>query len=755
MEQFEHRASLSRSKGRKSWCVIFKHPLRTTTSGRPGLRVRRGLGTTDENEAQGLVDQLNEIIDNKSMWTPAAKETAERKYDNRIVAAFFDKLIPGIHDSRIIRDQILPLPSKEDEYLRILFLGTTGSGKTTVLRQLIGTHPTKERFPSISPAKTTVSDTEIFTTPGPFVSVITFLQKDTVRHYIEECIMTAVMEHVNGEPTIKVAKRFLEHTDQRFRLSYLLGSIQILSQDETDDELSDDMEEEKEEGNGELFLSEDAIGKLSENLQSYISRIQILAVSSKKKLIQDLNVAEEEATKAWDDFQELLEYQILEQEEFHQLVDDIIDDVEYKFKHIEKGTLTFGPDDWPSHWFFESEDREEFIRAVNRFSSNYAPNFGRLLTPLVDGMRVSGPFKPIWWEGQEYPKVVLLDGEGLGHTYESVSSISTTATKRYDESDVILLVDNAAQPMQAPPITVLKSLVSSGHESKLVIAFTHFDELKGDNLPDTSAKKSHVLYSLDGAIAGVTKRLGRSAEMALKKATSDRVFFLSNTQKRLSPKARLTISEFKKLIACTERVGNPEWAEEATPIYDIANLVLCIQKATQDFHHPWMARIGLKSNHNVKKEHWARIKALTRRLGVLGKNEYQELMPVADLITSLSEHLSMFLSEPIKWRPSNPDEDSKREAIDRVEREVFKLLHVFSSDRLFLNKVKEWSHAYSAHRGHGSTINRAQDIRNIYERAAPIPGEIPSRDASEFLSEVRRLVKDAIKNGGGGMMVEG
>lgn len=558
------------------------------------------------------------------------------------------------------------------------------------------------------------------------------------------------MEHVDGEPTSKVAKRLLEHKDHRFRLSYILGSMQLLSHVSNENELSDeDEDEEDEEEFGEVLLTDEDRDRLSERLRSYIERIQNLADSSKEDLIDDLDMSEEEATKDWEDFQELLEYKLLNEEKFHQVVDELIDDIEARFKYVEKGAIELGKDGWPSHWMFETEDREEFIPTVNRFASNYARNFGRLLTPLVDGMRVSGPFEPSWWDSQEGPKYVLLDGEGLGHTSESASSISTATTKRYEETDVILLVDNAAQPMQAPPLAVLRSLVASGHESKLITCFTHFDELKGDNLPNTSAKKAHIHYAVDGAIAGISKILGRSAETALKQATSGRVFFLSNIQNRLSPKARLTRSELLKLLECIEKIANPEFAEEATPIYDVANLVLSIQKATQEFHLPWRARLGLQSHPEFRKEHWARIKALSRRLGVLGEDQYHTLRPVADLIARLSERLSLFLSEPLRWRPANPTEDSKREAIDRVEREVFKLLHQFTSDRLFISKVSQWNHAYHAHRGAGSTVHRAYDIRDIYNSAAPIPGEIPTPDANQFLADVQQLVKKSIKEGGG------
>lgn len=747
------KASLNRSKGRSSWCVIFRHPLLLTSNDRPGKRVRRGLGTSDDSEAQKLVNQLNEILKDEAMWSPPAKQTAERKYDKRIVSAFYDNLTPALHDSRKIRDRFLPLPAKNNGHKRILFLGTTGAGKTTLLRQLIGTDPLSERFPSISPAKTTISDIEIVTDSGPYKAVITFFPKAKVRHYIEECVLDAVMEHVDGSATTKVAKRLLEHKDQRFRLSYVLGSIQLLSFVTDEDELSDEDEDDTEDEFGEIMVSDEDLKKLSERLNYYLDSIKELAVSAKDKIVSDLGISKDEALRDWEAIQELLEYELLDLEDFHQLVDEIIDDIETRFSYVDKGEMAYGRDGWPSHWGYETDDRQEFIPTVNRFSSNYAPNFGRLLTPLVDGIRVSGPFKPKWWDDREPLQYVLLDGEGLGHTAESVSSISTSTTRRYEEADVILLIDNAAQPMQAPPIAVFRSLISSGYESKLITCFTHFDELKGDNLPNTMSKKNHVLYSVDGAIADISKILGKSAENALKKATTDRVFFLSNIQKRISTKARLTHSELFRMLECAERVAYPEFAETAMPIYDVANLVLSIQQAAEDFHNPWRARLGLKSDPETRKEHWARIKALSRKLGILGEDEYNSLRPVADLIARLSEHISKFLSEPLKWKPENPSEDIKLESINIIEREVFKLLDKFTSDRLFRNKISRWSHAYSAHRGPGSTVHRAYDIRDIYNEAAPIPGEVPSPDVNKFLLEIRQLVKDAIHSSGGKMVI--
>ena len=44
--EMETTFKASLSQGRQKWCVIFCHPMiPDETTGRPGLRVRRGLGT--------------------------------------------------------------------------------------------------------------------------------------------------------------------------------------------------------------------------------------------------------------------------------------------------------------------------------------------------------------------------------------------------------------------------------------------------------------------------------------------------------------------------------------------------------------------------------------------------------------------------------------------------------------------------------------------------------------------------------------
>lgn len=742
------RASLS--KGRNSWCVIFRHPVVRTPDQKDRLRVRRGLGTSNEPEAAGLVEQLNQILADPGWWSPAARERADRAFAPQIVAAFYDYLTPEPTDAWASRERVIPLPGASDGYARLLLVGTTGSGKTTINRQLLGTDPDTERFPSTSAAKTTICDIEIVMRPGPFQAVVAFMPKDQVRQYIADCVSAAASRYIQRVGRAEVARRFLEHTDQQFRLSYVLGTPTLNVQSNAE-ELDDD-DVQLIETPDESLLTDEERSAIADRVGRHLDKIELIGGAIATEVERRVGSKIDELTaKDMDAFEELVEEELLRHDEFHQLVDDVLDDVEQRFDLLECGELERGRDGWPRTWQWSHNNRAEFIREINRFSSNYAPNFGRLLTPLVEGIRVAGPFAPSW-RTEPQPTVVVMDGRGIGHTSDSSSSVSTGITRRYELADAILLVDNAAQPMQAAASAVLRSLVSSGHESKLLLCFTHFDEVRGDNLRDLASKKNHVLGSVDNAIHGVGKALGRDAEHALRRILPERAIFLSNVQKRLGDGARGTLAELRRMLALVEASTTPPPPIEYKPVYDVANLVLAIQRATQEFHDAWHGVLGMGSRSGVAPEHWTRVKALTRYVGLLSRDEYDTLRPVADLIRVLQNSISQYLSAPLLWSPQLPPEDQAElriQAIDGIKRQVSTRLHTLSPRRLLQERRSGWQEAYERRGYDGCTRDRARDIVSLYESAAPVPNEMPERDAREFLSEIRELVAESIIAGGG------
>ena len=245
MVQRKFSASLSRSQGREGWTAIFRHPVRPDkATGKPGLRVRRGLGTKSEDEARRVRHRrLNEILSDPELWQSSARSRAEARFNPRVVDIFYADLVPEPVNSFDVRGSVMPLPERNGSDVSVLLLGTTGSGKTTLVRQLLGTDPKTERFPSTSAGKTTTADTEFIIDDGPYRAAVTFRDRDEVRDYLEECMTAAALaayrrkQKVTGE----ILRRLLNHVSQRFRLNYILGN----GPSEPDDE---DFEGEEEAG---------------------------------------------------------------------------------------------------------------------------------------------------------------------------------------------------------------------------------------------------------------------------------------------------------------------------------------------------------------------------------------------------------------------------------------------------------------------------------------------------------------------------
>ncbi|HEY4759390.1 MAG TPA: type IV secretion system DNA-binding domain-containing protein, partial [Thermoguttaceae bacterium] len=589
-------AALSRSQGRNSWSVIFRHPVRIDpNTGKVGVRVRQGLGTADEREADQLKDQLNQLLAEESYWNLSAKSDAEKRFHRRVVEIFFYGMEPEENDFGSIRESIITLPiSQNSEYRRALLLGTTGAGKTTLLRQLIGTDPESERFPSTSTAKTTVHETEVVMAAGPFRAAVTFFPVDEVREHLNECISEAVLAAYEGEKDTEILRKLLMHVNQRFRFNYILGNGPQAPASDDDDDDDNDAPTFIDESAADQSIDLDNTNAL---LSKCISALRAIAARHGDQLKAEIGATDEKDQRVVDElFEEELDRRLREDEEFHRVSDNLMDEIELRFTLLdEEGTVRRNKQGWPQSWSWQTDNRAAFIKAVARFSSNHAPRFGRLLTPLVNGIRVSGPFIPEWNEGHQ-PKLVLLDGEGLGHTPKSVAAISTSLTRRIESADAIILVDNATIPMQAAPVAAMKEMITSGSASKLLLVFTHFDEVKGDNLPNATAKEQHVLASAENVLSSIGEDLGPFAERALRGRLKDACFFVSGIDEHIEAtkkSQKRTIGKLQALLAAIDKIVEKPAPVHAKPIYDRMNLVLAVKNAAEGFHDAWWPRLGL------------------------------------------------------------------------------------------------------------------------------------------------------------------
>jgi hypothetical protein len=744
-----YKASKVRAKEGATWVLTFRHPLKSDPRGKPGRKMRRSAGTTDEARAEELREQLNNLLSDESWFSADRQSAAAEVFDEVVVRAFFEDLTAPTTRSFDVRDQKIDLPSKEDGYCRVLLVGPTGAGKTSLLRQLIGSHPTRDRFPSTSPSRTTISDIEVITAPGEgYTCVATFFNEWTIQTLVHECVADAGAILWDDQPDAKVAERLLQHRDMRFRLSYILGSWGHHAVGQVDDEDGFDDEPSELDAEGEEVPTPDEVASMQATLQGYVARIRALAARAKA----DLGVELEALTKeALDDAQDRFEIGLEAQPDFDELVGDIMDEVRKRFDQLDEG-LARRPGGWPESWVFASDDRDEFIRTIRRLSSNVAQSFGTLLTPLVDGIRVRGAFAPRFGGGDR--KLVLLDGEGLGHAKDSAAGVTSRITSRFDQVDVIALVDTAKTPMLDGPTSVVRAVAASGHHNKLAIAFTNFDLLKHQaNLPTQADQRAHVMATVNQALASLREVVGTSVIRAISRDIDERCFMLGYLDRPITDKNPAPAAELVRLLEHVEKVGRAKAdLVQVKPEYDLGRLLFSIQGAVTEFHSRWDAILRLGGSPNVRSAHWAEVKALNRRVALRINNyEYRDLMPVANLVGGLSEWITRYLDAPLRWDGKRPSDEEAEAVLGIVQKEVHKRLALLAKQRLIEDGYGRWTRAFNLY-GRGSTFERARALQSVYVEHVPVPGPVLDHRSTNLLRDMQTLVREAIEASGGAVV---
>ena len=746
-----HRASKTRSN-RPGWSVTFSHPRRSDARGKFGLKVRRGLGTADDAEADRLVEQINVLLNDETWWSVDRRAEAEQRFDSIAVSAFFDGIESGSSQPRDLRERIIPLPPADEGYAKVMLVGSTGAGKTTLLRQFIGSDHTRDRFPSTSTAKTTTAEIEIITATGPYEAVVTFMTEHEVRCAVDECLEEACADVVRGSDDAGIAGSLLEHREQRFRLSYILGTWQQeLPSREMDAEYeygdeapeTDTLADDEIVAGSELTINNERLG-------DYVARIREIAMA-----VQDQKTAERgffgdlanaNQRQVWlEDFTDGL----YENPEFSRLSLDIMDGIAERFELVQAGDFERNSTGWPTLWYYEEKARDAFLQQVRWFTGNHSRQFGRLLTPLVNGIRVRGSFQPDHVELQDDDRrLVLLDGEGLGHSAREATSISTKVTERFPETDMILLVDNAQSPMQAAPLELLRAVGSSGHGDKLAVVFTHFDQMQGDNLGSYPKKVDHVQASIRNAIVSLRESLGAPVTEILERQLQGNDFYLGGLNQPTGAILSGFIKDIRRLMERMQQSAKHAEPIDAAPTYHIARLELHLRDATDGFKSRWGGLLGLSYYEGIRKVHWGRIKALCRRIANMSEEEYSGLRPVADLVRELQDSVSQWLDHPAGWTRHPADEDEGQAVINQIRQKVYADIHVLAERRLLADHRRGWRTAFGFS-GPGSSFERAKEMGRIYDAAAPSISSVMDAATQEFLDQVIRIVGDAVEDADG------
>jgi hypothetical protein len=742
-----YTATAKKNPGRKGYVITFRHPLKTE-NGRPGKKVFKGLGTDDESVAKELEARMNDLLAREDLHSVGSRAAAAREFAPVIVEIFYGDLDPSATSHRASREQLLPLPPMAlGQAVRTLILGNSGVGKTTLLRRLIGCGAERDRFPATSTNRTTTCEIEIITGRADFSAAVTFLSRHQTQQEVIESLSNAVLKAIEGESDEAVMKDLLDDTDQRFRLKYTLGG----------------WSSPKAKAVGSLSFGAprkrgaEALAQSSAFLKAALSSIREIAAAAKGEiegiLGTLLSLQDDGRSYALDEMQRAGEGS----EAFQDLVSEIMEEIEARFEKLPGGKFRKSSTGWPEAWSFDASqtEREVFLKAVRWFCSNIKEEWGQLLTPLVTGIRVSGPFRPEWAPVGEAYEHVFIDTQGLDHE-KPTTELSSETTSMFANVQNILFVESGKDSLKSQSARkVMEAIAGAGYTANLTVALTHMDLVVGDDIPTDEDRKGKAFSGLRSLVENeVSRNVSRDAAKQLAGHLERSTFYLGYLDPKKYPegwddeeRAGFDESLGADLWSLTQHLverADPGQLLPSTPQYSFESLGLAVREASVAFQDVWEARLGYKRVEGISSVEWQSIKAMSRRHAEGWFDGYW-LRPIDTLISLTRNILTRFLESPLSWTPEQKKitEEQKKAIIDRLKQLVNEELTALSKRRLWEQPQIRWQAAYEPS-GTGSTFLRRQRVHELFVHQVPIPQSISDRDAQVWVEEVRRVLTGAL-----------
>lgn len=732
--------------GRTNFIITFRHPLKMDR-GKPGRKVAKGLGTDNAEVAAKLEEQLNELLSRTELHSLAKRAEASRTFDDQVVSLFYEDLDPTPLNHRRLREELMSLPNRFDGYERTLLLGITGAGKTTLLRRLIGCESERERFPSTSVNRTTTCDIEVITDDADeYSAVVTFLSRHQTQQEVIESLSAAVLKAIENAPDSEVAKEFLEQSDQRFRLKYLLGAAPAESDDgDGFDVFSLDTPsapEARGDATGSTLVAE-VVQKLRKIAED--ARTEVEAVLGS---ITDLNG--DERDYALDEMQQIAE----QTDDFLDLTSELMTEIASRFTEVDEGTYTKDSTAWPGAWSLTmaAKDRAAFLQVIRWFSGTAKDQWGRLLTPLVTGIRVRGPFRPFWSPMSEEYRHVFIDTEGLLHA-KTTTEVPSELTSLFKDVDTVLLVESAKNALHSPAAgKVFEAISSTGYTNKFALLFSHMDMVSGENITTPASKKEHVFGGARNVLDNqVARNISRDAARALGAHLESNTFYFAYMDPARYPAAdKAKIDTFESRLGQDLHKLTKHLTTRSQPVlppirpqYSFESLGLAVREASVQFQEIWEARLGYRRVESVTAAPWQSVKAMSRRYAEGWFDGYW-LRPIDTLLSVTRNVLTRFLEAPLQWEGKRATDEEHAAVIDRLKQLVNERLTEISRRRLWQTPNPEWQHAYGLS-GNGSTFVRRQKVRDIFQHHVPVPEAVSDRWAQEWVDEVKGVLVHAIR----------
>lgn len=331
-----------------------------------------------------------------------------------------------------IQDTLGQLPN----YPKIYLLGSTGAGKTSIVRAILDT--ATEAFPTTLQTRTTVAPTEyLIDNTLPFKSTFIFKTKENIVNLILDIFISSI---IKGLSFIEDNKEFsllsyLEETpDERFRLKYLVSSEFLLKIE-------------------------------NEIINNIIPKLD-LPINSEEIFIPETIFSEIDT-----------------------LINLTLDEINNMVQKICPNYKLFSDE----LYIIDNEyNKKEFILRNKALLKSELDS----ISPIIEYARIEGNILADWLPS-EY-KFILIDGEGIGHNLKEIkSSLSTRHLDFFNFSDSILLLEESYNPFITGGKNAIETIFLNGYSKKFKLIFSKVDKLE---VKDYKSALNRRLLNVENAL---------------------------------------------------------------------------------------------------------------------------------------------------------------------------------------------------------------------------------------------------------------
>lgn len=683
---------------------------------KPNLKNKRGYKqqTTaslkkfkSDEEVKRIIEDMNELLTNYEEYSNDYSTfiQAKDKFHEFAVKCVFEKTeFFNRYNQEIVNrtlENYINLYNKEGKYAfpATLFTGVSGSGKTTTLRQIIGSINTS--YPATMQANTTVGNFYIVVDNNcsQLVGSVRLTNKAALEERIKmallkiiKCALDESYKENNLEFIDVIYDALTIYEDRKCKLEYIIKKDDIKRDkfDEKIKRISDDiwkLFKQKYRKDSELVINEE----FSKNTNTEFMEIfgEFVLDNVEYSIIEELldtikngviNIIE--LLKEYIYSNENLDAEIILMDESKVVKIGNYDKVECEIPKMLTIRIKYSNGELP-----DKELREIFFKAMEYVSSASEKFIAKTLYPILEEMRIRGNFKPVWSENINYQNYILIDSEGLGHDMSS-NGVSVQLRDIISESKNIVFIQNGSEAINENFAEALKVFINTGSINKTKYCFNRMEKEKfdsGSNVSEDSRLK-FVKSGISNAIKTIVQKeeiqgdkIVTGREHIYEKMIKDKSFYFeyldeyidndnnvilkkdkerfgnlndipNEIKEKLFENLKIKFSDnfnsfnnINKLIQdfTKDNTYSIRQIEEQsfTPIYRADKFSSLLNNIANEFYINFLKKMN--------SELWQTIKAFNVRIAEnWDYREWRNLTPESDFIGTVQEKMMAFLSNP-------------------------------------------------------------------------------------------------------------